>query len=79
MKRILIQGPRNIATRLQDKLHYRFDVDVEINDLDVCIIEAKKKNKWITICRFEPSENIKDIITMFEVKYEIKMRSNFLE
>ena len=79
MKRILIQGPRSIATRLEDKLHYRFDVELEINDSSICIIEAKKKNKWITICRFEPSENIKDILTMFEVKYEIKMRSNFLE
>ena len=79
MKRIVIQGPRNIVTQLEDKLHYRFDVDVEINDSNICIIEAKKKNKWITICRFESSENIKDILTMFEVKYEIKMRSNFLE
>ncbi|MGD1834222.1 MAG: hypothetical protein ACPKPY_04980 [Nitrososphaeraceae archaeon] len=79
MKKILIHAPKNIATRLEDKLHHRFDVDVEIDDSNICRIEAKKKNKWIIICRFESSENIKDILTMFEVKYEIKMRSNFTE
>jgi hypothetical protein len=40
----------------------------------VCEIKAKVKRNWITICRFAPNENLKDILTMFEVNYELKAR-----
>jgi hypothetical protein len=40
----------------------------------VCEIKAKVKRNWITICRFAPNENLKDILTMFQVNYELKVR-----
>jgi hypothetical protein len=33
---------------------------------------ASKQRKWITICRFASDENIKDIITMFEVNFLLR-------
>jgi len=42
------------------------------NPRAVCQIMAKKNRKWITICSFASDENIKDIITMFEVNFQLR-------
>ncbi len=75
MQKILIRAPKNIARRLEEKLRHRFDVGTEfIDDQNVCEISAKLKNKLTTICRFAFDEDFKNILTMFEVNYEIKRR-----
>jgi hypothetical protein len=35
-------------------------------------IKAKIRRDWITLCRFAHNENLKDILTMFQVNYELK-------
>jgi hypothetical protein len=78
MQRILIYAPEQIASKLEDKLRHNFDVETEllpnngINNPAVCEIKAKVKRDWITICRFAHNENLKDILTMFKVNYELK-------
>ena len=42
------------------------------NPKAVCQIMARKNRKWITICSFASDENIKDIITMFEVNIQLR-------
>ena len=74
MKRILIYAPAEIIVKLQEKLRYHYDVEVELlsNQESMCKIDAKIKGNWHTICRFTPDENIKDILTMFKVNYDLK-------
>jgi hypothetical protein len=74
MRRILICAPDWTAKNLQDRLRYRFDVEIEVStSSEVCEIKGKVRRDWITICRFAESENLKDVLTMFEVNYELKM------
>jgi hypothetical protein len=75
LQKILIRAPKNIARRVEEKLRHRFDVVTEsIDEQSICEISAKLKNKWTTICRFASDEEFKNILTMFEVNYEIKRR-----
>jgi len=58
-------------------LRHNYDVRTDIHEFDskaICEIEARITRNWITICRFAPDENLKDIITMFKVNLEIKGR-----
>jgi hypothetical protein len=75
MQRILIYGPGQIANKLEEKLRHKYDVEVRIAPYHaVCEIKANIRTSWVTICRFASDENLKDIMTMFEVNYELKRR-----
>jgi hypothetical protein len=77
MRKILIRAPEQVANRIEEKLRYRYDVAVEVlpNAADnLGEIKAKIRRKWVTICRFVSQENLKDIITMFEINYELESR-----
>ena len=75
LQKIMIRAPRNVAMRLEEKLRHRFDVVTEFIDLQgICEISARLKNKTVIICRFAAEEDFKNILTMFEVNYEIKRR-----
>jgi hypothetical protein len=75
MLKISIQAPSRIAAILEEKLRSKYNVKAEVipdNPKAVCQIMAKKNRKWITICSFASDENIKDIITMFEVNFQLR-------
>ena len=75
MRKISIKAPSRIATILEEKLRSKYDVKAELipdNPKVVCQIMAKKNRKWITICNFASDEDIKDIITMFEVNFQLR-------
>jgi hypothetical protein len=83
MQKLLIRATKEIATKLEEKLRHHYDIQLNIlDDHDdnnnsntiVCEIKAKVKRNWITICRFVPNENLQDILTMFQVNYELKVR-----
>jgi hypothetical protein len=74
VRRILICAPDSIAKRLEDKLRHKFDVEIKIVSGDVCEIKGKIKREWVSICRFAHNENLNDVLTMFEVNYELKNR-----
>ena len=75
MRKITIHAPIGIAAILEDKLRSKYDVKAELipdSPKAVCQIMAWKNRKWITICSFASDENIKDIITMFEVNFHLR-------
>jgi hypothetical protein len=73
MQKILILAPRALAYNLEEKLRHKFDVETTLPDTEsLCQIRAKIRRSWITICSFASDENLKDILTMFEVNYELK-------
>jgi hypothetical protein len=74
MRKILIKSSEKIINQIEEKLRYKFEIDFEYSDLAEGKIEAKKDNRWITICRFSPDEKLDNIITMFNVNYEIKCK-----
>jgi hypothetical protein len=82
MQKLLIRATKELAIKLEEKLRHHYDVQLEILDghedknkvnTDVCEIRAKIRRDWITLCRFTPNENLKDILTMFQVNYELKV------
>jgi hypothetical protein len=77
LQKILVRAPSEMAHKLAEILRHRYDVRTEIHEDDskaICEIEARITRNWITICRFAPDENLKDILTMFKVNLEIKSR-----
>ncbi|HEY7571704.1 MAG TPA: hypothetical protein VH796_10080 [Nitrososphaeraceae archaeon] len=79
MRKILITGTQQLVDTLESKLRYTFDVTTEIipdnaNANEICQISAKIRRNWITICSFSSKEDLKNIITMFEVNYAIRSR-----
>ena len=81
MKKLLIRATKDLATKLEEKLRHHYDVQLDILDgyddknkdtINVCEIKVKVRREWITLCRFAPNENLKDILTMFQVNYELK-------
>jgi hypothetical protein len=78
MRKILISAPELIINKLEEKLRHKYDVQIKTipNDASaVCEIKAKVGRDMITICRFACDENLKDILTMFEVNYEVRTKS----
>lgn len=78
MRKILISAPEILINKLEEKLRHKYDVQIKTipNDTSsVCEIKAKVGRDMITICRFACNENLKDILTMFEVNYELRTRS----
>ena len=77
MQKVLVRAPPELAHKLEETLRRNYDVRTEISESDseaICEIEARITRNWITICRFAPDENLKDILTMFKVNLEIKSR-----
>lgn len=77
LRKILITGTQPVVDSLESKLRNTFDVTTEIttdNPNEICQISAKIRRDWITICSFSSKEDMKNIITMFEVNYAIKSR-----
>jgi len=74
MKKILISSSEKIFNQIEEKLRHTFEIEFEYSDLHEYKIEAKKGNKWLTICRFSSDEKLENIITMFNVNYEIKCK-----
>jgi uncharacterized membrane protein len=77
LQKILVRAPPDLAHKLEETLRRNYDVRTEISESDskaICEIEARITRDWITICRFAPDENLKDILTMFKVNLEIKRR-----
>lgn len=83
MKKLLIHATKELAIKLEEKLRHRYDVQLDILDehddknksnVNVCEIKVKIKKNWVTLCRFAPNENLKDILTMFQINYELKAR-----
>ena len=77
MQKILVRAPPDLAHKLEETLRRNYDVRTEISESGskaICEIEARIARDWITICRFAPDENLKDILTMFNVNLEIKSR-----
>jgi hypothetical protein len=81
MQKLLISATKDLATNLEEKLRHHYDVQLDILDshddknkdtINVCEIKVKVRREWITLCRFAPNENLKDILTMFQVNYELK-------
>ncbi|CAN5726102.1 hypothetical protein BH23THE1_BH23THE1_11620 [soil metagenome] len=76
MQKILILADDPIRTRLEEKLRRRFDVESVPPLLSgICEIKIRGHGNWITLCRFSPNENFRDIITMFNVNYDLKSRT----
>jgi hypothetical protein len=78
MRKILISAPEFAINKLEEKLRHKYDVQIKTipnNTSAVCEIKAKVGRDIITICRFACNENLKDILTMFEVNYELRTRS----
>jgi len=75
MQKIMISATYKIGKQLEEKLRHRFDVTrVLIENHGHCEISAKIRNKWVPVCRFVAEEDLKDILTMFEVNLELKKR-----
>jgi hypothetical protein len=77
LQKILVRAPAELAHRLEETLRRNYDVRTEIHESGskvICEIDARITRSWITICRFAPDENLKDILTMFKVNLEIKRR-----
>jgi hypothetical protein len=78
MRKVVIRAPRRVATLLEEKLRNAYEVRLEEipdNPKSVCQIKAKISRKWITICSFASDENLMDIVTMFEVNYNLKRKT----
>lgn len=73
MKRIFITGPKKILLQLEDRLRRNYKIDLVFSEGNFCKIEAEKNNEQIVICSFTSDENIKDILTMFEINYISKI------
>lgn len=80
MQKLLIRAPQAVAYELEERLRHRYDIQIYVLDDNianvVCEISAKIRNKWITICRFAPYENLDDILTMFRVNFELRAKSS---
>lgn len=83
MKKLLIHATKELGIKLEEKLRHRYDVQLDILDdhddknksnVNVCEIKVKIRKDWVTLCRFVSNENLKDILTMFQVNYELKAR-----
>ena len=72
MKKILITGPKKLLQQLENKLRRNFEIELFFEDDPICKIEVKKNNQLIVICTFSSDEKINNILTMFEVNYQIK-------
>ena len=74
MRKIFITASEKIINQIEKKFRHNFEIDFEYSDSSKGKIELIKNNRWVTICRFSSDESLDNIITMFNVNYEIKCR-----
>ena len=74
MRKIFITASQKIINQLEKKFRHNFEIDFEYSDSLEGKIELIKNNKWVTICRFSSNESLDNIVTMFNVNYEIKSK-----
>lgn len=72
MKKIFITASENIINQLEKKFIRTFDIESEHSDSLEGKIEVIKNNTWVTMCRFSLDESLDNIVTMFNLNYEIK-------
>jgi hypothetical protein len=75
MRKVKIKATMGISAILEEKLRHKYEVEVEAipdHPKAICQIMVVKNRKWITICSFASDENIRDIITMFEVNSQLR-------
>ena len=71
MRKIFITASEKIIKHLEKKFRHNFEIEFEYSESLEGKIEVIKNNKWITICRFSLDESVDNIVTMFNVNYEI--------
>lgn len=71
MRKLFITASEKIINHLEKKFRYNFEIEFEYTNSLEGKIEVLKNNKWITICRFSVDESVENIVTMFNVNYEI--------
>ena len=74
MRKIFITASQKIINQLEKKFRHNFEIEFEYSDSLEGKIELIKNNKWVTICRFSSNESLDNIVTMFNVNYEIKSK-----
>ena len=74
MRKIFITASEKIVNQLEKKFRHNFEIEFEYSDSLEGKIEVIKNNKWVTICRFSSNESLDNIVTMFNVNYEIKSK-----
>lgn len=72
MRKIFITASEKITNQLEKKLRHNFEIDFEYSESLEGKIEVIKNNTWVTICRFSLDESFDNIVTMFNVNYEIR-------
>ena len=76
MRKIFITASEKIINQLERKFRHNFEIEFEYSDSLESKIEVIKNNTWVTICRFSLDESLDNIVTMFNVNYEIYTASN---
>ena len=76
MRKIFITASQRIINQLEKKFRHNFEIEFEYSDSLEGKIELIKNNRWVTICRFSSNESLDNIVTMFNVNYEIHTASN---
>lgn len=71
MRKLFITASEKIINHLEKKFRCNFEIEFEYSNSLEGKIEVLKNNKWITICRFSVDESVENIVTMFNVNYEI--------
>jgi hypothetical protein len=74
LRKIFITASQKIINQLEKKLRHNFEIEFEYSDSLEGKIEVIKNNRWVTICRFSSNESLDNILTMFNVNYEIKSK-----
>jgi hypothetical protein len=74
LRKIFITASEKIINQLEKKFRHNFEIEFEYSDSLEGKIEVIKNNKWVTICRFSSNESLDNIVTMFNVNYEIKSK-----
>ncbi|MDW3611956.1 MAG: hypothetical protein QOK90_07510 [Nitrososphaeraceae archaeon] len=74
MRKIFITASQKIINQLEKKFRHNFEIEFEYSDSLEGKIEVIKNNRWVTICRFSSNESLDNIVTMFNVNYEIKSK-----
>jgi hypothetical protein len=76
LRKIFITASEKIINQLEKKFRHNFEIEFEYSDSLEGKIEVIKNNTWVTICRFSLDESFDNIVTMFNVNYEIYTASN---
>jgi len=76
LRKIFITASEKIINQLEKKFRHNFEIEFEYSDALEGKIEVIKNNTWVTICRFSLDESFDNIVTMFNVNYEIYIASN---